>query len=93
MTCFVQINKIKRFRIGASLEVRSKKTTAEHIEWLHEIGLNHIEIKRDHDFIYPMAADKVRKLLKNCDICVSKMTRTSQICCSLANKPIIYLRL
>lgn len=62
------MTKIKRFRIGASLEVRSEKTTAEHIEWLHEIGLNHIEIKRDHDFIYPLAADKVRKLLKNCDM-------------------------
>lgn len=57
------------FRIGASLEVRSEKTTLEFIEWLHEIGMNHVEIKRDHDFIYPdIAADKVRKLLKNCDM-------------------------
>lgn len=62
------MTKTNRIRIGASLKVRSEKTTLEFIEWLHEIGLKHIEIKRDHDFIYPLTIDNVRKLRKHCDM-------------------------
>lgn len=59
---------MKRYRIGASLEVRFEKTMPEFIKWIHKIGLNHIEVKRDHNFIYPIDVNEIRDMLKDYNI-------------------------
>lgn len=62
------MKRYKRYRIGASLEVRFEKTMPEFIKWAHNIGLNHVEIKRDHDFIYPFNSNEIHKILRDYDI-------------------------
>ena len=59
---------MKNYRIGASLEVRFEKTMKEFIEWCHEIGLNHVEIKRDHNFLHFFDIEEISKLLKKYNI-------------------------
>jgi len=61
---------MKNYKIGTSLEIHFKKSTPEFIKWAYELGLEHVEVKRDHDFIYPLDIDEVRKVLKEYGITI-----------------------
>ncbi len=52
-------------RLGASLDLRFGYDTLEFMEYLHNIGLNHIEVRRDNEYVHGQVnPDLMREKLK-----------------------------
>jgi sugar phosphate isomerase/epimerase len=59
------IELVKILRLGASLDLRFGYDTLEFMEYLHKIGLNHIEVRRDNEYVHgQVGPDLMREKLK-----------------------------
>ncbi|MEA3294411.1 MAG: sugar phosphate isomerase/epimerase [Euryarchaeota archaeon] len=59
-------------RIGAALDLRFGKNTMQFIDFLSSNGLNHIEIRKDNDYVYgEMDPVKLNRVLSEYDFTIS----------------------